>query len=59
MPCNFQPFKNTKTIIKKKKLPPKMMKNVIGYFSITTKPKVMIFDDESIKIRFVSPWSLL
>ena len=25
------------------------MKNVIGYFSITPKPKVTNFDDESIK----------
>ena len=35
------------------------MKNVIAYFSLATKPKVMIFDDESIKIRFVSPWLLV
>ena len=34
---------------KKIKLLPTIMKNVIGYFSITPKPKVTNFDDESIK----------
>ena len=36
-----------------------MMKNVIAYFSITGKPKVMDFDDESITIRFPSTWPLV
>ena len=36
-----------------------MMKNVIAYFSKTTKPKVIVFDDESITIRFVNPWPLV
>ena len=36
-----------------------MMENVIDYFSITTKPKVTIFDDESIHIQFDDHrWSL-
>ena len=34
-----------------------MMKNVIAYFSIIHKPKVTIFDDESISIRFVGQWT--
>ena len=29
-----------------------MMENVIAYFSITTKPKVTIFDDKSTSIQF-------
>ena len=33
-----------------------MMENVIAYFSITTKLKVMIFDDESISIQFYGQW---
>ena len=36
-----------------------MIKNVIPYFSKTTKPKDIVFDDESIIIRFVSPWPLV
>ena len=36
-----------------------MMKSVSVYFSIITKPKVTIFDDESITIWFLSPWPLL
>jgi len=34
-----------------------MMKNVIVYFSITTQPKVTIFDEQSIIIRFVGQWT--
>ena len=35
------------------------MKNVVAYFSITTKPKDTIFDDESIHIQFNDHrWSL-
>ena len=34
-----------------------MMKNVIVYFSIITKPKVAIFEEESIIIRFVEQWT--
>ena len=36
-----------------------MMKDVITYFSITTKSKVTDFDDESIPIQFMSPLSLV
>ena len=36
-----------------------MMENDIAYFSITNKPKVTVFDDESITIQFPSPWSLV
>ena len=36
-----------------------MMKNAIAFFSITTKPKVVVFDDESITIIFMSPWLLV
>ena len=32
-----------------------MLKDIISYFSITTKTKVMVFDNESIQIRFSSP----
>ena len=35
-----------------------MMENVIAYFSITTKPKVTIFDDKSTSIQFYGQaWS--
>ena len=34
-----------------------MMENGIAYFSIITKPKVTIFDEESIVIRFVGQWT--
>ena len=36
-----------------------MMKNVIAYFSITNKPKAIIFDDESITIQVPSPRPLV
>ena len=29
-----------------------MMKNVIDYFSITTKPKVTIFDDKALAFNY-------
>ena len=34
-----------------------MKKNVIDYFSITTKPKVMIFDDKSTSIQISGQWT--
>jgi len=33
-----------------------MVENVIAYFSITTKPKVTIFDDKSTSIQFYGQW---
>ena len=36
-----------------------MMKNVIVFFSMTNRPKIMIFGSQSISIRLVSPWPLV
>ena len=33
-----------------------MMKNVVVYFSITTKPTIMIFDGKSISPRIYGQW---
>ena len=35
------------------------MKNVIAYFSITTRTKAIVFYDESITIRLLSLWPLV
>ena len=49
-------YRFSESIVKSRANKTTMVENVIAYFSITTKPKVTIFDDKSTSIQFYGQW---